>query len=198
VQTAAAEVPVAVVEKSIWTRHCQIALARANNVFFDFEPLTEESKSWDPQKVRVTFVKSEVKEKGKPYQPAERTEFEFEGFIRRGFKDAVHTSTDSYGTSHHFDHTEENFYKPASGMWSISVYRHDANTETTALTLLPVGAKVRFEVGLDYMGNGYAAKHCIHGDALLAVFTKGKLKGNLLVDTTLVEHNTARFGVTAR
>lgn len=192
--TAEASSSTVAAAKSIWTKQAQAALARASRVLVYFENPATDAKSWDPQIARVVFISEEVKEKGKPYIPEERVEFEFEGFIRAGYNDEVRESEDEYRITSY----ESRAYKPAAGTWSFSLHHRDPGVSETALKLVPIGAKVRFEVGLDYLSNGYMAKARLHGDALLAVYTKGKVKGTLLVDTSVGPLNSVRFGATAR
>lgn len=188
---AAVVVPEPEKQPSVWTKEMQAALKAADRVVFRFEPRPEGAPSWEPNPLLVEFVREERKEEGRPYQPEQRLEFALDGFIRAGYSDEVNVST-SYGYES-FSYSNRS-YKPARGVWSVRLYHGDPSPEETALTLLPVGAQVKFEVGLDYHSNGYMAKASLHGDVLLVSFKKGKQRGVLEIDNTIVPMNTARFG----
>jgi hypothetical protein len=194
---AAAADAVAVPEKplSIWTKEMRALLRDANDCHIRIDPRAEgAAQSWDPHPARIIFVRQERKVKGRPYQPEERWEFPVLARIRNGYRDEVR-SVGNYG-SVEFARESHNVYAPQEGFWgSIHLDKtHEPGPEQAALSMIPVGAVVEFEVYLDAMANGNSARGRVHGDCLFVKWTKGKQKVRLLVDTTLVMHNTARFG----
>jgi hypothetical protein len=193
---AAASEAAVVVEKpkSIWTKEMRALLRSANNCHLRVLPKEEGAESWDKHPAKVIFTRDEVKRKGRPYQPEERWEFSVQAHIRNGYMDEVRSVGD-YG-SVEFSRESRNLYAPKEGFWgSIHLSKaHEPGPEQAALAMIPVGAEVEFEVYLDAMANGYSARGRVHGDCLFVKWKKGKQVVRLLVDTTLVMHNTARFG----
>ncbi len=188
-----AAVPTAVEPaKSIWTKEMQAAAKVSARVVFRFMPRPEGAKSWDPQPVQVEFIREEQKEEGKPYRPEQRLVFIVDGFIRHGYGEEVRVSHHAeYGEMHVY---QERSYRPTEGAWQFSLYHRDPGSSETVLALLPVGAEVKFEIALDHHTNGYVTKARLHGDVLIATFKKGKQKGSLEIDHSIVPMNSARFG----
>ncbi len=177
-----------------WTKEMARLLRKANRISFYFEERTDGTPDWKPQPLKLVFVFEEKKDEGRPYRPEQRLEFRMNGNIRKGYGDQIEIEDSGGHQYHRFSGDADNRYEPATGTWTFSLYHRDPTTTETALLLLPVGAEVVFEVALDFSRNSYSTKARVHCDSLLATFKKGKVRGTLEIDSTIVEHNTARFG----
>lgn len=179
-----------------WTKEMAKHARHATRVFFAFEARPTEGASWEPHAVTMTFVYEEHKEKGRPYRPEQKFSFNVNGFIRPGYYDELHVSTDQLGTMHSYASEDSNRYKPASGSWHFSFYHSQGTHEATAMSMIPVGAEVKFEVKLDAHSNGSLAKVRIHADVFAAAFKRkgAKVWSTLEIDHSIGPHNTARFG----
>lgn len=177
----------------IMTAKVRSLLKRADSVVFFFGDKPAGANNWDlnPVRVRLIFKKRPrvqgfhiIEEQWDSKYPAEYSiELTSSGRISGGRKgDPIKT----YGN--HWEYDRDNVYKPGGGAWCF-VSSAFCGRFQGGLKSIPNGASVTWLVNLDN-NNGYVAKAGLHADEFIAEHSKG----SVLLDYTVVEHNTARFG----
>lgn len=120
-----------------------------------------------------------------------RQTFPVKATVRPGYFSSAAVDRDGeYGKLSNYEGPRD--FNPTKGFWPLG-YSADLLKMSDLLKIAPDTA--RFSVYLDGHSNGYAAKNRVHCDVLELIWTDRQGEHVHDIDSSVGEHNSARFGV---
>lgn len=177
------------------TKEIKNTIRKADSVCFDFYEIPGLER-YERDKKEVT-IRCAIRPNGHQ-GPETRIEFEkCSGRIGNGSRDKVQPRSD--GEVYDYSRDADNTYEPKRGTWVMLCARQQDHLQSI-FRLIPTGSELHIEVRLDYGSNAYCVRNRLHVDQLVIRATpidrRGKRLNQLefLLDSSVGEHNTARFG----
>jgi hypothetical protein len=176
-------------------------LLEADEIIINFKEQYQETNVWKSQDVTIdlhfinkpdtnfTVNNDENYGRGHKFEVV----LKGEGLIKSGQHDAIKEGTfPSKETYLRYSREESNRFCPAKGSWVFLAAKQDANLKSI-LNTLPIDSRIVWRVILDN-NNHLCVKNKLHADELQLAITKDELTNIFLVDYSITEDCSSRFG----